>query len=51
MKRFTIFVNAVFFWVFLAVKIGGVSLVAWSWWWVLFPPVPVIAIFVQKAGL
>jgi len=36
---------------FVATKVGGVSLAAWSWWWLLMPIVPCLGIVVQKAGL
>ncbi len=39
------------FWLFLAVKVAGTSFVAWSWWWVFFPPVPVFSLLVQYWGL
>jgi hypothetical protein len=48
-------IGATFYWIifstFVAVKVGGVSLAAWSWWWILLPMVPVIGIFVQRSGL
>lgn len=33
---------------FIALKITGVA-AAWSWWWVLFPTVPVIAAAIGHA--
>ena len=37
--------------VFIAVKVAGTSLAAWSWWWLLLPPVPLIGALVVHLGL
>lgn len=50
-QRFASSLWTLFFWFFLAVKVGGTSLAAWSWWWVLFPPVPVLGLLVSQWGL
>lgn len=36
---------------FIAVKAGGTSLAAWSWWWLLMPIVPDIAFVLTKMGV
>ncbi len=36
---------------FIAIKVAGSSLAAWSWWWLLMTPVPVVALLLEKAGL
>jgi len=36
---------------FIAVKLAGTSLAAWSWWWVLLPIVPFFDLLVQRFGL
>lgn len=38
-------------WGFVAVKIAGTSFAAWSWWWVLLPIVPWLALAVKRFGL
>ncbi len=38
-------------WAFVAVKVAGTSLAAWSWWWVFLPIVPLLGLLVAKAGL
>jgi fatty acid desaturase len=45
------FVGGLVFAFFIAVKLAGTSLAAWSWWWLLFPLVPVLALLVQRVGL
>ena len=39
------------FWGFVAVKIAGTSLAAWSWWWILLPIVPMLSLLVVRLGL
>lgn len=39
------------FWIFVIIKIGGTSLAAWSWFWILLPIVPVITLFLNKMGV
>lgn len=39
------------FWFFIAVKVAGHAFAAWSWWWVLFTPVPVLSLAVKALGL
>lgn len=36
--------------IFVLVKSLGVLLVAWSWWWLLFPIVPVIYVGLKLIG-
>ena len=38
-------------WLFIAIKLAGHSFIAWSWWWVLFPPIPVLSLFVGRLNL
>lgn len=55
MKHLSKLVGIVLHWsvfsLFVAVKVGGVSLATWSWWWILLPLVPVLGIVVQRFGL
>jgi hypothetical protein len=51
MAHFFSFIHAVSFWVFIAIKVAGSSLAAWSWWWVLFPVIPCIGLLVERFGL
>lgn len=44
-------VQFVSFWGFITIKVAGVSLAAWSWWWVLLPIVPFAGLLVQHWGL
>lgn len=37
--------------IFLVMKLGGTIVAAWSWWWVLCPIVPVLAVVLQHFGL
>lgn len=39
------------FWFFVAVKIAGTTFAAWSWWWLLCTPVPVLSLAVRHFGL
>lgn len=39
------------FWGYIAVKWVGTAFAAWSWWWVLLPIVPWLALLVAHAGL
>ncbi len=36
---------------FIVLKLGGTSLAAWSWWWLLLPIVPVLVVLCQRLGL
>jgi hypothetical protein len=36
---------------FIAIKVGGTALAAWSWWWILLSEVPILWLFLGKAGL
>lgn len=36
---------------FIAIKLAGTTLAAWSWWWILLPPVPLIGAVVVHLGL
>jgi predicted ABC-type sugar transport system permease subunit len=36
---------------FIAVKLAGTSLAAWSWFWLLLPIVPVLSLVVKHFGL
>ncbi len=36
---------------FLVLKLGGSSLAAWSWWWLLLPIVPVLVVVFQRLGV
>lgn len=45
------FIWAICLLVFVAIKIAGTSLAAWSWWWILLPPVPLIGAVVVHLGL
>lgn len=36
---------------FVAIKLAGTSLAAWSWWWILVPPVPLIGAAAAHFGL
>lgn len=38
-------------WVFLAIKVAGTAFAAWSWWWLLLPPIPVMALVLAKLGV
>lgn len=51
MKHVILIVQSVCFWGFIAIKVGGTSLAAWSWWWLLMTPVPVLSLLVTKWGL
>ena len=39
------------FWSFIAIKVAGTSLAAWSWWWMLLPVIPIFGLFVKHFGL
>ncbi len=44
------------FWVlsvfsFIAVKVGGTVLAAWSWWWLLLAQVPVLVLLFSRLGV
>lgn len=51
MKHVLAILTSLMFWTFIAVKVAGTSLAAWSWWWLLMTPVPVISLFVKHFGL
>lgn len=51
MKNVFWYLKGLAFWTFIAIKLVGVSLVGWSWWWLLLPEVPLIGIIVQRMGL
>jgi hypothetical protein len=36
---------------FLVLKLGGSSMAAWSWWWLLLPIVPVLVVVFQRLGV
>jgi hypothetical protein len=44
------FLYGVVFAAFIAIKVAGAALAAWSWWWLLFPLVPVMALVLGKMG-
>lgn len=37
--------------IFVAVKLAGSSLAAWSWWWLILPIVPDLALLVRHWNL
>jgi hypothetical protein len=37
--------------IFVAIKLAGHSLAAWSWWWTILPIVPLLGLIVQRFGL
>ncbi len=39
------------FWMFIATKVWGSVLAAWSWWWLLLPFVPWCGYAVQRLHL
>ena len=46
--RFIIFVSLT---VFIAIKVGGTALAAWSWWWLLMSAVPVFWLLLSRLGV
>lgn len=44
-------IGGLVFALFIAIKLAGTSLAAWSWWWLLLPIVPLLALVVQHLGL
>ena len=36
---------------FVLIKVAGTALASWSWWWLLFPIIPVLAVLLQKIGV
>jgi hypothetical protein len=36
---------------FIGIKLAGTALVAWSWWWVLLPFVPLFGLYAQHFRL
>jgi hypothetical protein len=51
MGRLVQFLWALCLLTFMAIKLAGTSLAAWSWWWILLPPVPLIGALVVRLGL
>ncbi len=51
MDRLVQFLWALCLLTFMAIKLAGTSLAAWSWWWILLPPVPLIGALVVRLGL
>lgn len=47
----TVSFGGLFLAAFIAIKVVGTSLAAWSWWWLLLPIVPLLGILVQRWGL
>lgn len=39
------------FWMFVAGKLVSATFAAWSWWWVIFPLVPILGIVIEKLGV
>lgn len=37
--------------IFVTIKVGGTALAQWSWWWLLLPIVPDLALILTKLGL
>lgn len=42
--------GGLWFLMFLVIKVGGTSLAAWSWWWLLLPIVPDVVFVLHKLG-
>jgi hypothetical protein len=40
--------GSVIFWSFIAIKVWGTTLAAWSWWWGFLPIVPLIGEYLVK---
>ena len=36
---------------FIAIKVGGTALTAWSWWWLLMSAVPVFWLLLSRLGI
>lgn len=51
MERLIGFFWAVVFWAFVAIKVAGTSLAAWSWWWLIVPIVPILGLLVERFSL
>jgi hypothetical protein len=51
MKHMVAFFWSLNFWFFVAVKAGGTSFAAWSWWWLLISIVPNLSLVVKHFGL
>lgn len=51
MSRLGRFLWVLCFLIFIAIKVAGTTLAAWSWWWLLLPPVPLIGAVVVHLGL
>lgn len=51
MKHLLRFVGSMIFLGFIAVKCWGVSFATWSWWWLLLPMMPWLALVVAHFGL
>lgn len=50
-KKTTVSFAGLFWCLFIAIKIAGHSLAAWSWWWIFLPIVPLLGLLVQRFGL
>ena len=51
MEKILTIIWSLSFWGYIAVKVAGTSLVAWSWWWLLMPVMPILGLAVQRLGL
>lgn len=51
MNYVSAWLSALLFWGFIAVKTGGTSFAAWSWWWVFLPIVPWLSLVVKRLHL
>jgi hypothetical protein len=51
MKHIPALICFLAFWSFVTIKVGGVALAAWSWWWILLPIVPTGVLVVKHFGL
>lgn len=50
-REVTVSFGGLWFVLFIAIKLAGTSLAAWSWWWIFLPIIPILALVVQKMGL
>lgn len=51
MTAIGLYLNSIFFWGFIVVKVAGHTFALWSWWWVLLPIVPWLSLLVTRFGL
>jgi len=51
MKSLINLLGGILFWGFIVTKWLGTTFAAWSWWWVLLPIVPWMALLVQHFRL